>query len=67
MISFYFFTCSVFQTYLKVKHPENYVEFLDVNRKDAYEIFELDTEDLYYQLVDLYLICLKQYTVMKMK
>ena len=29
-------------------------EFLDVNRKDAYEIFELDTEDLYYQLVDLY-------------
>ena len=59
MISFWLLFCIVIpgsvHLFVSIKHPVNYMtEFLDANRKDAYAIFELDTEDLYYQLVDLY-------------
>ena len=41
--------------FASMKYPVNYMtDYLDVNRKEAYEVFELSTDSLYYRLVDIY-------------
>jgi ABC-2 type transport system permease protein len=41
--------------FASMKYPVNYMtDYLDVNRKEAYEVFELSTDSLYYRLVEIY-------------
>ena len=41
--------------YTSYKYPVNYMtDFLDVNRKQTYEVFKLSNTDLYYILIDLH-------------
>tara|TARA_Y100000589_G_C27194899_1_gene646343 strand:+ start:1466 stop:2788 length:1323 start_codon:yes stop_codon:yes gene_type:complete len=41
--------------FASIKYPVNYMtEFLDVNRKEAYEIFELPVDSLYDRLVEIH-------------
>lgn len=59
MISFWLVFCIVIpgsvHQYASIKYPVNYMtDFLDANRKEAYQIYELPVDYLYYQLVDLY-------------
>ena len=59
MISVWLLLCvlipgSVHQ-FASMKYPVNYMtDYLDVNRKEAYEVFELSTDSLYYRLVEIY-------------
>ncbi len=59
MISFWLLLCVVIpgsvHQHASIKHPVNYMtDYLDANRKEAYQIFELPVDYLYYQLIDLY-------------
>ena len=59
MISFWLLFCVVVpgsvHQYASIKHPVNYMtDYLDANRKEAYQIYELPVDYLYYQLIDLY-------------
>ena len=59
MIGFWLMFCIVIpgsvHQYASIKYPVNYMtDFLDANRKEAYQIYELPIDYLYYQLIDLY-------------
>ena len=59
MISVWLLLCVIIpgsvHQYASMMYPVNYMtDYLDVNRKEAYEVFELSTDSLYYRLVEIY-------------
>ena len=59
MISAWLLLCVIIpgsvHQFASMKYPVNYMtDYLDVNRKEAYEVFELSTDSLYYRLLEIY-------------